>query len=455
MVDDVYVPPGWEVTPPKTTRLVPESAEEERSRQQQQQEDRCHEVKMEPESMDTDSEDGGVKLEPDMMLQDQSSNQVADSLSLPQLSDLVRMEQLPSRYFLWQMPADTESIKQMELKRRFSNMPFALCYYKSCRIIRHRWHIAPEECIPPSLRTKTLYSLALLVKLRRLASITKNNYLLADNLLVDAWTERSRTLGTGAPAQQLVERVTNDPCPCEPVIQECVLGLTCGDIDQAILWAKREKKRDKAHEKVQETRMRTRSRAKDEFRRNHPLIKAEPHGDDTRMPVQNKEWLKGMPIVAPQLPDSTRRSVSAQLVTERRREEKARKPTPTKTEQPNTGFTFTLPIRPSGRPAPPNPEEAKHPLQRMYEARQLKKQQKARQQELNEQRERDNILSNELGRMDMVHDGEMVRRAEECRQGVAMPSERFDFNTVRTLHPTNMPTQEDFARMGQGEMHAG
>lgn len=114
--------------------------------------------------------------------------------------------------------------------------PIAKQFHQTCALIRKHWKLDPKHIVPEEMRAYTPYSLALTLALRRCASHTKQEPLIAEEAIRAAWRQRTGDpLFDGRSVQVFktrVEDVLFNPAFCEEVIQECSHGLTLADVNR-------------------------------------------------------------------------------------------------------------------------------------------------------------------------------------------------------------------------------
>lgn len=136
----------------------------------------------------------------------------------------------------WKLPVPFMDYPMKQIKKS-SDHPIEKIYKRHVRLINKHWNSSPEHLIPDAARDRTPYSLAMLNALRTLASKTKRRPDLAQSLLEEAW--RTRTAALLNSANQIIKLAWTRPdrsglgrCS-EEWIQENMLGLMTADVEEA------------------------------------------------------------------------------------------------------------------------------------------------------------------------------------------------------------------------------
>ena len=205
-----------------------------------------HAPKIAPEERDLEMEvsmdledDGGVALESNL----DSNNDASDerNTSSPTTDEMISMyHQRPltaetELTNLWRLPVAPLRAKKQQVRKLNLDHPIAQTYYKSCRLIQNHWRCEVEVCLPEAVRDRTLYSSALLLQLRRLASHTKQDFEMAQSLLLQSWKLRlARQPAQTDGSVNIVETEVTEMYGCESRIQENTFGLMLDDVHRAL-----------------------------------------------------------------------------------------------------------------------------------------------------------------------------------------------------------------------------
>lgn len=154
-------------------------------------------------SEDSSDEDGGVLLP-------RTEFDTDSSIRISALKDAVQEPRIDSSYLqdsavtasasqyssLWTPPPleTGKGDKNLHAQAPRFNDPnvdsASIVYHRACAELRQRWKCGPAEALPSRFRASTPYSLALLFKLRSLASRVKSHRALVEEALVEQWHSR-------------------------------------------------------------------------------------------------------------------------------------------------------------------------------------------------------------------------------------------------------------------------
>lgn len=182
------------------------------------------------DSMDTD-EEGGVRI-----ITSSGEASSSDTLQLEKIYHQAPVTELDSSSYMWRLPVNPGHYNPQKLKHS-QDHPIVKAYQRHCGIISKHWTCHPDDCIPLEVRKQTPYSLAMLSSLRRLASFTKQNFQLAQSLLLESWQERSSQRETLVNenvvlSETIVKRPRGMGRDSEFKIQENLFGLMLEDVDR-------------------------------------------------------------------------------------------------------------------------------------------------------------------------------------------------------------------------------
>ena len=136
----------------------------------------------------------------------------------------------------WQLPVKPIHVKAADLKFYGITEKSAKLYHRCCFVITNFWQCDPGNCLPNGVQQRTLYSLAMLRQLRRLANVTKNDHSLALSLMLEAWQQRTAHLeGVAEPnGVYIVKTFVDADRAAENRIEENAYGLTVDDVAVAV-----------------------------------------------------------------------------------------------------------------------------------------------------------------------------------------------------------------------------
>ena len=398
--------------------------------------------------------DGGVSLDLDDATLDYSNLSSSNHDKMVAMYHQTPISELQDTSDLWRLPVTPLYTNRSALRRTGINNNVALLYHNSCRLIWNHWRCEPTVCIPDDLRKQTPYSLAMLSQLRVLASHTKQNFAMAQSLLMEAWRARFHTLTLPGEHTSLhiVETVVTDFRPCEHTIQENGLGLMLGDVEQA-LGVLREYRHD------------GRQQAK-----NKPQQRQQGRGAQTQKKQARLERRREAKLAW----QESARSDVADKVTKRRREEKAAKnplhnPEQLQDMKMSTGDpTHLISIAPPNSPVLASSSTV--PLSQRGVTLHDQTNGEPRTQRSDgavghfstngpNNENQYNHMSGLLNKMGMDRTTRSGRRRVKRlkagglsrlgQQPVTLPSERVNLNTLPTLHDMASTSAFDLARMGQ------
>lgn len=363
---------------------------------------------------------------------------------------------------LWRLPVTPLHKKRSEVKQAGITHQIALTYHNSCRLIWNHWKCEPTVCIPDDLRRQTPYSLALLSQLRYLATNTKQNFALAQSLLIDSWRVRFHTLTIpdDRTSIHMVETRVSGMPGCEHQIHENVFGLTLHDVSEA----------HKTLRKYRREGRQQNSKAQQQTKKERQQTKS-----DRQQMKKERQQAKMEAKLAWR--ESTR-SLIAERVIQRRRDQKAVQNAYLNTDLDDLQDVQMLSHDPDHNGslgvsvAPPNnPVLAGNTFSLSSEGVRLRNDQndggaktdenrRAVDQTLKNEQNQYNQMSNLINKMGMDGSEQSGRkRLKRLRAGglsrfghqpATLPSERVNLNNVPTLHDVASTTGAlDLARLGQ------
>ncbi|KAK3723197.1 hypothetical protein LTR37_001920 [Vermiconidia calcicola] len=418
--------------------------------------------------------DNDIDEEMDFLPSALGSNSSSDRMEAISMYHQTPFEQIQDTTNLWTLPVAPKPVKEI----RGNGAHFiALLYHRSCRLITRHWGCDPQECIPDRLRRQTSYSLAVLQRLRRLASHTKQSLVLAQSLMLETWCKRINRMspiGDHTGFSMVETELTHDNSArnkvnafLEPRVRENLFGLMLVDVEQALEHPSvgrlaQERKRTKAHQK----RERQRKLKKLATQQAQPDAEAEAKRQANMEP--KREWPDGSPSYVAQRLVQRRRAEKTNKVEALERIESFNGPMNLAFRPKSAGFTNSAPVPPNKRPAVSSqPNEGSSALDSgSNRGRILVDEMDEIDHEvvydpsIRATRHRDNELSRQMNligmnrdrllrekRLNKLHTGGDSRRKH---QSVAMPAERLDLNSVPSLHDIAVATSpSDLARMGQ------
>ena len=192
---------------------------------------------------DSDSEDemdieveGGVSLAIGDVNPGHWEASASNPQKISQMHHQMEITELDSENYIWHLPVAPVYQKRKALKNRGVHNAAALEYHNKCRLIKKHWSCSPEDCLPANLRCQTPYSFAMLAMLQRFACRTKQNFPLAQAILIERWRQRCHELNTDGEHTGIltVKTTVQKIKQGEQQIRENVFGLMLIDVEEAL-----------------------------------------------------------------------------------------------------------------------------------------------------------------------------------------------------------------------------